>query len=79
MCVFVGGGVIRGNTVNPHTVPSGGNVTCIEGSRQCGNRISVRQLCRILSSLSRASIHLRQSDLIHVQTEISNNEKLVGC
>ena len=78
MCLW-GGELLEEIQSTPHTVPSGGNVTCIEGSRQCGNRISVRQLCRILSSLSRASIHLRQSDLIHVQTEISNNEKLVGC
>ena len=29
------------------TVPSGGNVTCLEGSRQRGNGIPARQLCRI--------------------------------
>ena len=53
------------------TVPSGGNVTCLEGSRQRGNRIPARQLCRILSSLSHASIHARHG--LDVQSEISNN------
>ena len=34
-------------TVVQCTVPSGGNVTCLEGSRQRGNGIPARQLCRI--------------------------------
>ena len=54
-----------------NTLPSGGNVTCLEGSRQRGNGIPARQLCRILSTLSHASIHARHG--LDVQSEISHN------